>query len=317
MATESLGTRAEQELSQAPASRGTVLTVGVFDGVHLGHQYLFQQVCSQAEANGCASAVLTFRNHPLVVLGRLPEVHYVTPLEERLRLIYAQGIDLAVLLTFDLELSYLTAREFVSLLQRHLHMRAMVMGPGFALGHNREGDFSTLTSLGQELGFTVHQVEPQLASDVMISSTLIRQSLDRGEVDRVADMLGRHFSLVGEVARGAGRGQGLGFPTANLVVSPEQAIPADGIYATWASVGGRRFPAATSIGTRPTFGPGERTIEAFLLDFQGDLYGQPLTLEFVQRLRDEERFDSPEELVAQMHRDVAQARSVLAFEARG
>ena len=214
--------------------------------------------------------------------------------------------------TFDKELSTLRVGRFIRLLQNHLSMRSLVVGPDFAMGHGREGNVSMLLTLGQRWDFSLHVVEP-LVDDQghVIRSTAVRESLSCGDVARVATQMGRNFTLSGTVVRGKGRGMPLGFPTVNLRTTDGMAIPGDGIYATLAHVGGQRLMAATNVGSRPTFEDGGRTVEAFILDFDGDLYGQKVRLEFVQRLRDEIKFDTVEALKQQVARDVERAREVL------
>ncbi|MFQ5860228.1 MAG: bifunctional riboflavin kinase/FAD synthetase [Dehalococcoidia bacterium] len=300
------------QLAHEAPPRETVLTIGVFDGVHLGHQKLLRQVQEVAARLGHLSCVLTFANHPRPIISPQLRVPLITTLQQRQELLKAQGLDLVLTVPFTWELSLLPARSFVSLLMEQLKMRTLVVGPDFALGHQRQGNVTTLRRLGQEMGFSLQEVEPLKLSSEVVSSSAIRQAIAQGDLERVARMLGRSFTLRGRVIPGVSRGQDLGFPTANLQMDPQQTLPRDGIYATWAHVGGQRWMAATNIGVRPTFSAGgERLVEAFILDFDGDLYRQELDLEFVRRLRDELPFPSPRELVEQMHRDVEQARAIL------
>ena len=300
-----------EELARVAPARGTVLTIGTFDSVHLGHRYLLRRVKEMAESGGLLSAVLTFRNHPRPVLNPEVTLNYITTLEERISLIRGQGIDQIIGVNFTTALSLLKAREFVSLLLEHLKVKGLVLGPDFALGHRREGDIPTLKRLGEEMGFWVEPVEPVLMDESVINSSRIRGSITLGDIEYAGRMLGRAYALTGVVVEGARRGRLLGFPTANLSLDSGLIVPGDGIYATWATVEGTRYRSATSIGVRPTFGAGDRTVEAFIMDFQEDLYGKLLTLEFVCRLREELAFSSPEALIEQMKADVDQARSVL------
>ena len=301
----------DQELARVTPSRDTALTIGVFDGVHLGHQRLLSHLKKTAASGGLLSLAFTFRNHPRSVLNPDAKLGYITTVEERLELIRSQGIDQVVAVDFDRELSLLKASEFVSLLCERLRMKALVVGPDFALGHGREGDVATLRRLGTEMGFRVEQMEPYLMGDCVVRSRVTRDLIVGGDVENASRMLGRWYSLTGEVVVGDRRGRLLGFPTANLSVAPDLVIPADGIYATWATADGVRYQAATSIGVRPTFGTSHRTVEAYIMDFDRDLYGKPLTLEFAGRLRDEEAFESVDALVDQMKLDVEQARAIL------
>jgi riboflavin kinase/FMN adenylyltransferase len=300
-----------QELAKISPPRDTVLTIGTFDGVHLGHQQLLQRLKALADSSGLLAAVLTFRNHPRLVLNSELELSYITTLEDRLDLLRGQGIDLVISVDFTRDLSLLGAREFVGLLCGHLKMKSLVVGPDFALGHGREGDISTLTHLGEEMGFRVQAIEPTMMMGDVIKSSKTRGLIAQGDVETASRMLGRWYALSGLVVEGDRRGRLLGFPTANLSLDPSVVIPADGIYATWAVVDGRRYQGATCIGLRPTFGVNGRTVETFILDFQGDIYGKPITLEFAGRLRDEQAFPNVEALVEQMKIDVAQTRAVL------
>ena len=288
------------------------MTIGVFDGVHRGHRHVLGRLDEIAREAGRTSIVLTFRNHPASVLRPDFDARYLTTLDDRLRLIREAGVDLLVPITFDVGLSRLTAREFAVLLRSRLLMRDLVVGPDFAMGRNRDGDVAALAALGREVGFSLHVVGPLLDdAGQPIRSTHVRDALSKGDVADAAGLLGRNYTLSGTVVAGHGRGGPLGFPTANLEVPAGMAVPADGIYATWAHVGGERRMAATSIGVRPTFGEGERTVEAFILDFDGDLYGREVCLEFVGWLRPEARFDTVEALREQVQRDVDDTRAVL------
>jgi len=303
--------RVAEELAAVAPNRHTLLTIGVFDGVHVGHQYLIGQLRKQAEERGLLSGVVTFRQRPQTVLNPRSRVNYLTTLEERTKLIRSLGIELVAALSFTPELSQLSAREFVLLLKEYLKMRGLVIGPDFALGRGREGDAVYLKALGQELDFSVDVVEPFRQDDETVSSTAIRDALARGDVARVTKFLGRNFTLGGPVVKGVERGRTLGFPTANLAMNSNQALPADGVYATRVYVGGSTHKAVVNIGQRPTFGEKDRTIEVYLLDFRGDLYGEEIKVELVERLRAERKFDSADELKVQISKDVEGARAIL------
>jgi riboflavin kinase/FMN adenylyltransferase len=304
----------EAELAGFAPSQETVLTIGVFDGVHLGHQQLIDYLKRQALVRDYLPGVVTFRNHPLEVLSPHTHLPRLTSLEERIRLLQKLGIELIVPLSFTPELAQLSARDFVALLQKHLKMRGLVIGPDFALGRDREGDLSVLHSLGKERGFWVDVVPPKVINGEVVSSTSIRQALAKGDTTKIKRLLGRPHALIGQVGHGAERGRQLGFPTANLEINSSQALPSDGVYATKAHVAGHSYPSVTNIGTRPTFGEGERTVEVYLLDFEGRLYSQEIRVELIEQLRAEKRFSSPEELKNQISRDVQQARSILKRE---
>ena len=304
--------RIDDELSSPGIDRTSLITVGVFDGVHRGHRHLISRLIEEASDRGCLSGVVTFRTHPAELLDPAFRPQYLTSLSERVRLLRELGVDFVAPITFDHDLATLRARDFVSLLQRHLKTAGIVAGPDFAMGHRREGNVKTLKNMGKGMDFSVTVVQLLSDSGGAVRSTTIRELLAAGDVSAVNGLLGRRFVLEGTVVRGAGRGGPLGIPTANLGFPEGMAVPGDGIYAAWAHVadGGRRM-AATSIGTRPTFDAGERSVEAFLLDFDGDLYGREVRLEFVERLRDEEKYDSVEALLEQIDLDVARTREIL------
>ena len=304
--------RIDGELAEAPADTDSVVTLGVFDGVHLGHQHLIGSAVAEARKSKRRALVATFSNHPGSVLRPDFTPSYITGLDERVRLIEELGVDRVLPVTFDRELSGLPARDFIDLLQRRLRMKALIVGPDFAVGRGREGDVAMLASLSSEMKFSLVVVDLLEDGGRPVRSTVVRQALAEGDLTLVRSLLGRHFVLDGSVERGVGRGKTLGFPTANLKVAPDRALPGDGIYATWAIVGDQRHMAATSIGTRPTFEDTGRTVEAFLLDFDGDLYGRETRLEFVRRLRDDLKYDSVDALTDQISKDVEETRRILA-----
>ena len=295
------------------AVRGeTALTIGVFDGVHRGHTHLISNLVDEAARKGLMAGVVTFREHPAAVLSPRFEAQYLTSFEDRLELLNETKIDFVVPITFDRALSKLTAEEFVSLLQEHLRMESLVVGPDFAMGRNREGTIERLSELGDEMGFALTVVDGlQDTKGETVRSTTVRTALGEGEVERVTELLGRRFMLEGLVVSGEGRGGKLGFPTANIAPPQGMAVPGDGIYAAFAHLEGKRLMTAISIGTKPTFGDHDRAIEAFILDFDGNLYGKSLRLEFVRRLRDQVKFDAVEALLEQVDRDVAETRRIL------
>ena len=305
----------QADIAGGPPPADTAITIGTFDGVHLGHRHLVRSLTEAAQRQGLTPIVLTFKNSPRSVLNPAAQLSYITDLETRLSLLHQPGIDRVVPVEFTRELSQLSAAEFVDALSKELGMKGLVVGPDFALGHRRQGDVATLREMGKTAGFWVETVNNFSLDDAPVKSSAIRELLGQGQVERVKRMLDRPFSLAGEVETGDRRGRELGFPTANLAPKPSMAVPGDGIYATWAIVDGVRYQGATSIGVRPTFGGGgDRRVETFLLDFSGDLYGKRMTLEFEQRLRGELAFSSVDALVQQMKQDVEQSRAVLSGE---
>lgn len=298
-------------LEDAQLSEDTVVTIGSFDGVHRGHRHLIDRVRQSALRQGRASVVITFFPHPSVVLGRV-QPFYLTSPEEKLVQINQTGVDLLIELPFTRETASTRAAVFVDQLVTHLRMRELWIGHDFALGYQREGTPAFLAQLGETRGYTLHTLEPLTNGGEVISSSAIRAALRAGEAARAARLLGRPFRLSGRVIAGDGRGKTIGVPTANLDVWPEHALPANGVYACRAWVGHIPHAAAVNIGTRPTVtDQSQRTVEAHLLDFNKDLYGLNLALDFVERLRGEQKFAGVAELVAQIKADVAHTREIM------
>ncbi len=295
---------------------GVVLTIGVFDGVHLGHQALIQRVVERARALKARAVVLTFHPHPRSVVAPRSHWGYLCSLEERIARIAELGVDLVMVLRFTSELAATPAEAFVRELAGHIPLLELHVGADFGLGKDRQGDVALLRRLGRELGFAVRPASPVCLDGRVVSSTHIRALILAGQVAEAGRWLGRPFSLRGAVVSGAGRGRQMGFPTANLHLHPRQLLPADGVYAVWVRLPpawGRPspHPGLAYIGRRPTFGPGRRTMEVHLLDFAGDLLGCELRADFVEHLRPEQTFSGPAELAAQMKRDADRARQVL------
>ena len=301
----------EEELASFSLNKDSIITVGVFDGVHLGHQYLLSKLVELSRKQKLLSGVVTFNQHPQQVLKPQTRLSFLTDLDQKTSLLKNEGVDAVIILSFTPQVAQLTAREFVQLLKQYLRMRGLVIGPDFTLGRNREGDAQALSKLGQEMDFKLSVVEAAKIDGEVISSTAIRNALARGDINRVSKLTGRPFSLEGKVISGTGRGLKLGFPTANLNVNPEQALPLDGIYATWAYIDRESYKSMTNIGTSPTFGGSERIVEVHLLDYDGNLYGQNLRIEFFKRLRDEKQFASAEDLKKQIADDIRQGRAIL------
>jgi len=303
--------------TKANLQQETILTIGAFDGLHRGHQALIQAVVHRARATGRLAALLTFHPHPAVVLAPDRAPRYLTTPGEKMALLESLGLDLVVLFPFNREVASTPARDFMVVLTRQLRLRELWVGPDFALGRNREGNVPRLRDLGRELGYELHVVEPVLGNAESISSSRIRALLLQGQVGEVTKLLGRYPSLSGQVVEGARRGRKLGFPTANLEVRSERAVPADGVYATFAVLGAERYPAVANVGVRPSFDNGRRTVEIHIFDFDQDIYGCDLVVEFVARLRDEQRFEKVDDLVAQIGRDSQAARRILESELAG
>jgi riboflavin kinase/FMN adenylyltransferase len=305
------------DLAKASLRQQTVLTIGAFDGVHVGHQALIAQVVDRARVTDRLAAVMTFHPHPAEVLAPERAPGYLTTLGEKVALLEVLGVDLLVLLAFNRDVAQTSAREFMEAACLHLRIRELWVGADFALGRAREGDPVRLRELGEMLGYQVHVVNPVESDQGVISSSRVRALLREGRVRDAAQLLGRYPSLSGEVVLGAQRGRTLGFPTANLEVRPERVVPADGVYAAFALLGSQRHAAVANVGVRPSFDNGHRTVETHLFDFDRDIYGCDLVVEFVARLRNERRFEDVDDLVAQIGRDSESARQILGQEDLG
>ena len=295
------------------AIRNAWLTIGVFDGVHRGHQEILRQLVSGAHKNGSPAVVLTFTPHPAIVLGGKPDFKCLTTPEERAELLGSFGVDIVITQTFDRALADQTAAQFMQRLQSSLGLHHLVIGYDTALGRGREGDSARLTAIGKELGYTVEVIPPLKDELGIISSTRIRSAVTAGDMTGATAALGHYFFVSGPVIHGDGRGHTINLPTANIQTPAGKLIPANGIYACWARVEGRRYTAATNIGIRPMFTPDlpEPIIEAHLLDFNDDIYGKKIKLEFVEYLRPEEIYSSVEELLEQINRDIGKTRQIL------
>lgn len=291
------------------------LTIGTFDGVHRGHQEIIHRIVAGARQSEALAVTLTFFPPPAVVLKKRSEPYYLTSPEERARLLADLGVDVVITYPFTMEVAAMSARDFMAMLHEHLGLKHLSVGYDFALGRGREGDVHTLQRLGEEFGYTVQAVPPVEVDGKVVSSSLIRAHLSAGEVDQAARLLGRPYQVSGEVVLGDGRGKLLGIPTANLSVWAERALPKAGVYVCQAQVNGRLWGAVTNVGVRPTFEsqPVQPRVEAHILDFQDEIYGQEISLEFLAHLRDEARFPNPQALVEQIHKDISQARQFLAY----
>lgn len=293
------------------SSEARVASIGFFDGVHRGHLCLIEQLRDEAGRRGMGSLLVTFDRHPRTVLSPSQVPPLLTTLEEKERLLRETGVSEIAILPFTLELSRLSAREFMGqVLRRELGVEVLILGYDHAFGHGG-GSLDDYVRWGRETGIEV--VRAHELSSLMVSSSKCRRLIEEGDVRGAAEMLGRFYTLSGEVVRGFHVGHELGFPTANLQVDAEKVMPRNGAYAVWATLAdGERRGGMLNIGTRPTIGNGETTsVEVNLLDYDGNLYDQRLTVEFVARLRDERRFDSRSELMSQLALDEAAARELL------
>jgi riboflavin kinase/FMN adenylyltransferase len=289
---------------------GRLIAIGNFDGVHIGHVSLLGNVIERAAERGIIPTVLTFDPHPAAVLGRgAPRM--LTRLERKLELLRAIGPELdAIVVPFDRALSASSPREFAARLRTRHDAEVVLVGENFRFGKDRAGNLSTLERLGAEFGFDVNSAPLLHAESDVVSSSRIRAAIEQGRLDVAASLLGRPHRLTGSVVRGRGRGRGLGFPTANLAAI-EELLPATGVYSVHAWLSGERHPAVSNVGIRPTFRDGELTVEVHLLDQERDLGGLTLSIDLVSRIRDERRFENPDDLRAQIQRDVDAARERL------
>ena len=303
---------ARQEMRRFAPPRGTALTIGNFDGVHLGHQHIVRFLVERAAADGLQPGAVTLYPDPVRVLRPQEPMQYLTSLEERIEFLRALGLELVVPLTFTSELAEASPRAFVSVLRDELNLRLLIMGPDNAFGRNREGSPESMAQIGRELGFEVEVMPAPLTSEATtVSSTAIRKALLDGDLPAVEALLGRRYSLRGPVVHGEERGRTLGFPTANIAVTADRALPAYGVYATWAFVVETRYASATSIGVRPQFDGEHASVETFVFDFQGNFYDETMRIELVERLRPEMKFESVDALIQQMHADVELSRQIL------
>ncbi len=292
---------------------GTWLTIGSFDGVHRGHRAILRKLVAGAHAAGAPAAVLTFHPHPATVLRGRSGPFYLTTPAERAELLAGLGVDVVITQLFDRQLAAQSAREFVERLVGRLGMRHLYIGQDFALGRGREGDLPALRRLGKELGFVVNVMRPIRLEGQVVSSSRIRSALAEGDLRTVQRLLGRSYTVDGEVVTGDGRGRTIGIPTANLNIWEGRLLPKVGVYACTAVLDGKAWRAVANIGMRPTFDqqPGLPRLEAHLLDFSGDLYGQQVSLAFLAHLRDERRFPDAQALVEQIHQDIRRAREII------
>jgi len=292
--------------------KDVVLTIGNFDGVHLGHREIFRHVVARANAYSGTSAVMTFVPHPLKVLAPEKLRPMINTYDEKERLLRASRIDMLLCLPFTRDFAQLSAREFVGdILVERIGVRHLIVGYDYAFGREREGDVESLRLLGDQYGFTLEVMEPVREGERLYSSTRVRELIAAGEVREAVSWLGRHFSLEGTVVRGDGRGRGLGFPTANLATAKE-LLPRRGVYAVKVRLGEEYFDGVANLGENPTFPGATGGVEVHLLDFDQDIYGKPVRIYFIDRLREERAFNGPQQLVAAIHEDIDRARTILA-----
>jgi riboflavin kinase/FMN adenylyltransferase len=293
------------------STRPSVLTMGKFDGLHLGHRQLIETTVERARALGLASAVLTWEPHPNVILRPGQPLELLTSLEEKVELIGRLGPDLLIVAPFTEATKATSADVYMAQIVAAVPVRELWVGEDFAMGRGRAGDVPSLMAIGAGLGFAVGAVRQVATAAGPVSASRVRELLRAGDVEGAVALLGRPFGLRGQVVEGDKRGRTIGFPTANMQIDPSHVLPADGVYACRVYLNGLGLPAVTNVGVRPTFDGLGRKVEAHLLDWSGDLYGQSIRVEFLHRLRGEQKFAGIDALVAQIRRDADAARERL------
>lgn len=314
----------EIDALRKPCADGVSMTIGMFDGVHRGHQMLIGRAVEEARRHDLAALVFTFREHPLTVLAPPYAPKALTSPEEKLDLIAAQGVDCCLMLDFTPEFAAIEPGQFLTeIVARLCRARFIVCGPDFRFGKQGRGDVELLKQRGETLGYEVEIAENLIEGGMPVKSTRVRQSLFEGDVEETQRLLGRPYRLSGTVVKGDRRGRTLGFPTANLQLPEWRLVPGDGVYAVRAElvdlteaddktdVSGRHRPGMMNIGKRPTFAGLQRTHEVFLFDFEGDLYGQEITVHFIKKIRDERKFESIDDLIEQLESDESTCRRIL------
>ena len=291
----------------------TWLTIGIFDGVHCGHQEIIRHLTAGAKRANAAALVISFYPHPAAVLGKRKNVKYLSLPDEKAELLEKLGVDVFLGHPFGQEIAPLSAKEFMVRIEKRVQLKKMLIGYDFALGKDRQGDAEYLTALGEKSGYAVQTFEPLLSEGAAISSSRVRDALADGHVRDAHHLLGHPYTLCGSVIHGDGRGRKINIPTANIEIKAEKITPKNGVYATWAILQGKKHPAVTNIGIRPTFTPDKEraNIETHILGFSKNIYGEELKLELVERLRDEKKFSSVNELLQQIHADIEKAQEIL------
>jgi riboflavin kinase / FMN adenylyltransferase len=288
-----------------------VVTIGNYDGLHLGHQAIIKRVIELARKGKGEAVVLTFEPHPVKFLHPELQIPLITPSRKKMLLLAQFGVDITIDLPFTEDIARMSAKEFIQeIVQRRIAPRQVVVGFNFTFGKGRTGTSGELKKIGESLGFKVEIIPPFYVDGEVVSSTRIRELITRGDIREANRMLGSTFFMLGKVIHGHARGKGLGFPTANLEIT-QDLYPNEGVYAATVMVDERRYDGVVNIGTNPTFGDEQLAVEVFLFDYQGDLYGKELQVALVDKLRNEQTFSSPELLVRQIEKDIQRAKEIL------
>jgi len=295
------------DLSSLQQNNNCVVTIGTFDGVHLGHQTIIRTLKEKAEEHECCTTIVTFEPHPQFVIQpkRKNGLKLLTLIDEKIAILEKLGIDRLIVIPFTPEFSQLSSLEFIEkILIAKIGFKYIIIGYDHAFGRNRDGNQSVLEQLSHQFNYQIFTVQPFRYGDVVISSTQIRKLIANGDIEKAAQYMGRSYHITGKVIHGQGRGRTMRAPTANILPkSDEKLIPQNGIYAVWAYLGQRKFRGVLYIGTRPTFAIQSVSIELFIFDFQEDIYGESITVELKHRIRDDQKFDNVENLVAQIEND--------------
>ena len=301
----------EDDLKKNQCRSDSVISIGVFDGVHLGHQYLFEALKATANLNQIKSGILTFINHPASILNPAFKQQLIDSPKDKIVKLRKTGVDFVIPIHFNTALSTLTAIQFIRLLQKHLNMAGLVVGPDFHMGAKREADVQVLQHLSDQMGFFMAVPSAYEKSTMPVRSTTIRQLILEGNIKKAKILLGVNYMISGKVITGYKRGSELGYPTANLQIDLNRIVPANGIYATKITINSQTYNGATSIGSNPTFNNKALSIETFILDFNENIYHKNIEVEFIDKIRDQITFTSTESLIAQMNKDVIKIRELL------
>lgn len=295
---------------QEPIDDHTSATIGNFDGVHVGHKQIIKSIKDIAGKKGLSTCVITFHPHPQKVLQNI-DIPLLVPIRERLKLLEKEGVDYTACYTFSKDISRISAKDFITdILVGKLNVKHLIVGPDFSFGNKREGNAGLLQKLGKEHGFETEVIGPVLIDSEIVSSSAIRDLLLNGDARKAAKFLGYNFYIEGQVKEGEKRGRKIGFPTTNLETDWD-ILPKTGVYATYAFIDNKKFDSITNVGFRPTFGNNKLLIETHVFNFNSDIYGKRIKVEFVERIRDEERFESVDALVAQIKKDVENVKKLL------
>lgn len=300
-----------KQILQYTNNQKTILTIGVFDGVHKGHKHLFEKLNDIASKTTQHSTVITFINHPNTILNSSFSPKYIYDIEKKIQLIKNCNIDSVIPITFNNSIASLTAEEFIQTLKKTINIHTIVLGYDFAMGKNRHGTKKEIDNLGQKYNFFTSHIPPYKQKNVIVSSSIIKKIISSGEVHNISNFLNRNFELSGKIIKGFSRGKQLGYPTANIEIHQDIIKPKNGIYATFSNINGKKYFSSTSIGIAPTFKEKKYSIETYIMDFKENIYSQNITVEFIEKLRDEIKFQSTNDLKNQIQLDVEKSREIL------